>query len=124
MPDGMNEFLWFVLGIFSYRLIASILNYGHMSLFMDDLRNNVLKLLAIIMEDAAYMRECKYKLMKESGFSEEEIEKSEQSDKKELSVWKEATIARFINHWPRYYKSLLKFNNWNEAMNELGKVKK
>jgi len=124
MPEGMNEFLWFVLGIFSYRVVASILTYGHMSIFMDDLRNNILKLLAVTMEDIVQLREHKYIIMKEVDLPEEEIQAAREADKKTLSVWKESIVARFIVHWPKYYRSLLKFDNWREAMSELKEVKK
>ena len=91
---------------------------------MDNLRNNILKLLAITMEDVVQLREHKYVIMKEAGLPEEEIQAAREADKKTLSVWKESIVARFIVHWPKYYRSLLKFDNWREAMNELKEVKK
>ena len=115
MPGGMDEFLWFVAGIFSYRVIASVLNYGHMYSFMSSLKEDVIKFLTILEEDMKQAQSIKYAYLRSSNSAEEEVEEEIKKDKQRLHIWKEVTISRLKTNWPRYYKELVKFNSWEEG---------
>ena len=52
MPNGMDQFLWFVAGVFSYRIISSILNYGHMYSFMKSLKGDIITVYSRYFETA------------------------------------------------------------------------
>lgn len=124
MPDGMNEFLWFILGVFSYRVISGILQYGHLFVLFEQQLNDILKLLHILSEELDKALEMKYDIIRSSGISEEEIKILRQKDEKSFYIWKEMIIARIITHWPKAYKKLIKFNNWREAIDHLRNAKK
>ena len=115
MPNGMDQFLWFVAGVFSYRIISSILNYGHMYSFMKSLKGDIIKLLIILEEDINSAAKLKYERLRSSGLSKEDLEEKADKDKQIVNIWKEVIISRLKTHWPKYYKDLLKFNNWREA---------
>ena len=115
MPAGTDQFLWFVAGVFSYRIISSVLNYGHMYSFMKSLKEEVLKLLTILEEDVKQVIEIKHNHLRSSSLNKEELEAKIEKDKQEVNIWKEVVISRLKIHWPRYYRDLLKFNNWKEA---------
>ena len=119
MPDGMHEFLWFVLGVFSYRIVTGILQYGHLAVLLEEQLHHILKLLHILSKDLDNAREMKYSSMKDMGLHDEDIKNVRDSDDKSLKVWREMTIARIITHWPKLYKKLIKFNNWKEAVRYL-----
>jgi len=115
MPDGMDQFLWFIIGVFSYRIISSILNYGHMHAFMKSLKQDILKLLFILEEDIRSATELKYEHLRSANVGEEELSAKIKKDKQVTNIWKEVIISRLKTQWPRYYRDLLKFNNWKEA---------
>ena len=119
MPGGMNEFLWFILGVFSYRIIATFLQYGHMSEVFNRQLEHLIKILAIVSEDLDNVREIKYSMMKDAGVSDEEVKGIREIDDNSYRIWREMTIARIITHWPKLYKRLIKFNSWREAMHYL-----
>ena len=117
MPDGMEQFLWFIIGVFSYRIISSLLNYGHMHAFMNTLKLDILKLLFILEEDMQSAYDIKHRSLRSSGIDENELKETMEKDKQMLSIWKEVIISRLITQWPKYYKDILNFNNWREARN-------
>ena len=117
MPDGMEQFLWFIIGVFSYRIISSLLNYGHMHTFMNTLKLDILKLLFILEEDMQSAYDIKHRSLRSSAIDENELKETIEKDKQMLSIWKEVIISRLITQWPKYYKDVLNFNNWREARN-------
>tara|TARA_R110002110_G_scaffold50817_1_gene149890 strand:- start:60 stop:443 length:384 start_codon:yes stop_codon:yes gene_type:complete len=118
MPDGMDQFLWFVAGVFSYRIVSSILNYGHMHAFMVSLKSEILMLLFILEEDTEKIVQLKYDNLRSTGSSKDEVEKINERDKQTLNIWKEVIISRLRSCWPKYYRDLIKFDNWKEAKRE------
>tara|TARA_Y100001973_G_C5176240_1_gene322117 strand:+ start:440 stop:823 length:384 start_codon:yes stop_codon:yes gene_type:complete len=124
MPDGMNEFLWFSLGVFSYRIISGILQYGHLAELFEKQLAHILNVLHILSEDLDNALEMKYSTMRESGVSNEKIKEIREVDNKSYKIWREMTIARIITHWPRLYKKLIRFGNWKEAISYLRESKK
>ena len=124
MPPGMDEFLWFALGVFSYRIVSGILQYGNLSILFEEQLNHILKLLHILSEDLDKSLEMKYDVMRDAGISEEEIKNVKENDNQLFKIWREMTIARIITHWPQPYKKLIRFNNWREAISQLRESKK
>ena len=124
MPEGMNEFLWFILGVFSYRIVSGRFQYGQLAVLFEDQLHHILKLLDILSKDLDNSLEMKYSIMKDAGVHREEIKIIQDSDEKLLKIWRETTIARIITHWPGLYKKLIQFNNWREAMKQLRNAKK
>jgi hypothetical protein len=119
MPDGMHEFLWFVIGVFSYRIISGILQYGHMFGLFELQLYHMLKILHIFSEDLDKALEMKYSIIKDTKISDEEMKKIREADSKSCKIWREMTISRIITHWPKLYKKLIRFNNWREAISQL-----
>ena len=110
MPDGMNEFLWFALGVFSYRIVSGILQYGNLSILFEEQLNHILKLLHILSEDLDKSLEMKYDVMRDAGISEEKIKNVKENDNQLFKIWREMTIARIITHWPKLYKKLIQYS--------------
>jgi len=124
MPDGMNEFLWFALGVFSYRIISGVLQYGQLAELFEKQLAHMLNVLDILSEDLDNALEMKYSVIKDSGASSEEIKDLRSIDNKLHKIWREMTIARIITHWPKLYKKLIRFNNWREAISYSRKSRK
>ena len=124
MPEGMNEFLWFILGVFSYRIISGALQYGHLAVLLEEQLYHILKLLDILSKDLDNALEMKYSIIKSTGLHDEEIKRIQENDKESHKIWREMTIARIITHWPKIYKKLIRFDNWKEAMRYIRNTKK
>ena len=124
MPDGMNEFLWFALGVFSYRIISGILQYGHLAELYEKQLSHMLSILNILSEDLDNALKMKYSIMKDANVPDEEIKEIQDIDSKLYKVWREMTIARIITHWPKLYKRLIRFDNWRGAISYLRESKK
>ena len=75
MPEGMNEFFWFVLGVFSYRIISGILQYGQLAVLFEQQLYHILKLLDIISKDLDNALEMKYSYIKDAGLDDDEVER-------------------------------------------------
>ena len=124
MPEGMHEFLWFALGVFSYRIVSGILQYGHLSVLFEDQLDHMLIILHILSKDLDKALEMKYSFIKDTNISNEEFTEIKETDNKSFKIWREMTIARIITHWPQPYKKLIRFNNWREAISQLRESKK
>ena len=83
--------------------------------FMKSLKGDIIKLLIILEEDINSAAKLKYERLRSSGLSKEDLEEKADKDKQIVNIWKEVIISRLKTHWPKYYKDLLKFNNWREA---------
>jgi len=94
MPDGMEQFLWFIIGVFSYRIIASLLNYGHMHVFMSSLKEDILKLLFILEEDIQSAQDMKHRSLRSAKIDENELKETIEKDKQMANIWKEVIISR------------------------------
>ena len=122
--NGLTEMAWFFGGVFTYRLLATVLSYTHMALFLEEINEQVLKVLGVVSEDIAFTRSVKYLHLAESGLTDSDIEKIRQIDEKTYETWKTTTIYHMISAWPRPYRKMLKYNDWSGAMEELTKIYK
>tara|TARA_Y100000310_G_scaffold74681_1_gene70914 strand:+ start:1507 stop:1791 length:285 start_codon:yes stop_codon:yes gene_type:complete len=92
---------------------------------MRSLKEDVLKLLVILEEDLRQAMDLKHKYLRSTSPDAEELEAKIENDKQSVNIWKEVIISRLKTHWPRYYRDLLKFNNWKEAKKDFkGQSKK
>ncbi len=115
----MYEFMYFALGILAYRIISTVLNYGHLADHVKLVNEQSLRVLGTVTEDISFARGLKYKTLKESGMPEEEVEKIKIVDDKSFQVWKDVTIGRIIYTFPKHYRHLVKYIDWQGAMKEL-----
>jgi len=119
MPAGINEFIWFVVGIISYRIVTTALEHGHMYNLLAEVKDDMLKLLVVLAEDMEYIRQLKYKYLRDASIPVDEIEKIKEVDTRVYRTWKEAIIARMICSWPKLYRRCLKFHNWDTAVRSI-----
>jgi len=119
-----TELFWFLGGAIFHKIGSNLLGYGKVANFAHDTINQTLKLLILIMEDVAFMREMKYLHMQQTGASEESIENIKQIDENMFNAWKTIVIHKFISVYPNNLKGLVKFRTWNEAVNILTKEMK
>ena len=119
-----TEFLWFITGAFTHMALSLFFGYGKVVNFAQDALNQTLKLLILIMEDMAYMREIKYQHMHSAGTPEETIEACKQIDEQVFNSWKLIVIHKFVSIYPKNLRGIVKFSTWEQAANILTKEMK
>ena len=124
MDPMMTAFLWAMVGAITYRFTATIFNTGRRFLFAKKVVYHCLVLVGAIAEDLAFMRELKYLYMAKSNMTADQIDFAKRVDEQTMNTWKEGAIRIFKSSFPDDLESIVKFNNWREAMIELEKLHK
>ncbi len=124
MLEKYNDMIWFLVGVFTYRAITTVIAYGHMANFVTSVNKQCLKLLGMVTEDVSFSRQLKYMNLEKSGLPEENVEEIKRLDDRAFSIWKNATVGNMLTNFPRTYRYLLKYDDWQSAMDELDSIYK
>ena len=62
--------------------------------------------------------------LEKSGLPEENVEEIKRLDDRAFSIWKNATVGNMLTNFPRTYRYLLKYDDWQSAMDELDSIYK
>ena len=116
----MYEFLWFVGGAATYKLLSIFLGLTQIAYVIRQLQLNVLTFLGTTIEDVAYIKALKYKTMHESKVAPTQIKQSKLRDEEFFEEWKKSCIDNIHNSVPNYIK--LSFNNWQEGVSLLDEI--
>lgn len=120
----MENILIFAFGLFAgvifYRA-ATILGaawIGALTFKMVELQ--CLQLLALSLEDAAFMKEARRQMMEKTRiYDKNQIRIIKNEDHYNLQNWKNNSIKRLIDRYPEGYQRSLRYNNWDTAMKYL-----
>ena len=124
MLEKYNDMIWFLVGVFTYRAITTVMAYGHMANFVTSVNQQCLKLLGMVAEDVRFSRQLKYMNLEKSDISEENIEEIKQLDERAFSIWKNTSVGLMLTNFPKTYRYLIKYDDWQSAMNELDTIYK
>jgi len=116
----MYEFLWFLGGAVTYKLLSIFLGLTQIAYVIRQLQVNVLTFLGTTIEDVAYIKALKYKTMHESKVAPTQIKQFKMRDEEFFEEWKKSCIDNIHNSVPNYIK--LSFNNWQEAVSLLDEI--
>ena len=119
-----NDMVWFLLGVFTYRTLTALLAYGHLTNMVSQTNEQILTILGLVAEDLSFAREVKYSNLHQSGLEESEIASIRQIDDRTFLLWRSAVIGNVRNNFPKNYRFLLKYEDWDGAMRELNRVYK
>ena len=112
----MYEALWFFSGIISFQILSALFRYSQLALFAQEIIVSCLSLLVKLHEDAAFIQQLKHKILEDSDISKEKINLILETDKRSLRGWRVSVITHFLMAFPRSFRGLVKFNNWEQAM--------
>ena len=116
----MHEFLWFLGGAVTYKLLSIFLGLTQIARVIQQLQFNVVIFLGTVLEDIAYIKALKYKTMAENDVSPFQINKAREQDEQFFEEWKKSCIEKIHSSVPNYVK--LSFDNWEESMTILNRV--
>ena len=119
-----NDLIWFMLGVFAYRGLTTVLSYGHLVNMMTEINKQCLTLLGIVSADLSLARELKYTNLHKTGIPEEELQEIKRLDDRTFETWKLVSVSNLITYFPRTYKFILKYEDWEGAMAELERIYK
>ncbi len=111
--------LGFSLGVFTSFYLTRLLELVHMHRIFRQVIAHLLLMCTGIIEDIEFLKTLKNQQMLESGFTDEQIEKFHEVDDRTLTNWKQSVILSLVSKVPRPFRSMLPFNNWDEAIAHL-----
>ena len=110
-----HPFVWFFLGVFTYRLIVRIMAYMHAMHIYSDAIISSLSIYRLSDTKIRNINNARYVyLEKEKEF--ERLEKERDVDRAVLAMWRTVCIASLINQVPRHMRRMVKFHDWKTAM--------
>jgi len=124
MFEQYKELIWFAIGVFTYRTLAAVLVYGHLANFVEKINRQCLTVLGLAAADLSLAREMKYSHLQRSGVAEEEVKELQELDERAFTNWKASVIGNFLMHFPKNYRFVIKYEDWNGAMKELDRIYK
>ena len=116
MTFWVQVFLAFLIGIIVNKLWNMMLYTGYSILILNQLQKDSVKLMASAAQTIHEIQTLKYLEMHKNGKCEKEIQIQRSIDKKYTDPLKNAMIHSYISTFPFRYKHLLKFSDWDSAM--------
>ena len=114
--------LYFFGGAFTYAVLSKIMLQASFIGFARDMLHMFLKMLGALSLDIATARTAKYEALEDAGYSEEQIEAIKSIDKLSDASWKMALINAHVNSFPKKYRQLVTFYDWDGAMKALQNI--
>ena len=113
---------WYFAGAITHLLFFKILQRGQATLFLNGLLIQSLKIMRQMASDIALARQAKYDIYARADMPEDFMETMREIDQRVYINWKMATIATFIASFPKNYRGLLRFHDWDGAMKVLDDI--
>tara|TARA_R100000388_G_scaffold88441_1_gene68744 strand:+ start:331 stop:735 length:405 start_codon:yes stop_codon:yes gene_type:complete len=113
---------YFFGGAFTYAILSRLLLQASFIMFARDMLHMFLKMLGALSLEIATARAAKYEVLEEAGYSEKQIEAVKSIDKLSDASWKMALINALINSFPKKYRQLVTFYDWDGAMKALQNI--
>ena len=118
----MYELMWFFGGALLYSLFSNILSIGHSILFFQKVQMQGLKLLGSAAQDLSFMKALKYKTLKDSNVSDEQIKQYQEVDEYMFQQWTSSTIENMNSTVTISLKKNFDYKNWAAEMRVLNKL--
>lgn len=111
--------LGFVAGVFTSFYLTRLMEVVHMWRLFSHTLSHIILICVGVVEDIAFLKELKKKQMVESGFTTKQIREFEEVDERVLTNWKNSVIISLIERSPSPFRTMIPFNNWDEAVTHL-----
>ena len=112
------------IGVVVTIFLSYALGFGLGALMFKDAEYMCLQLLALSLEDAAFLKTVKRRFVKQMDYPENVIKITINEDEFNLERWKKESIKRLMERYPSNYNRIVEYNNWTEAMQFLEKERK
>ena len=115
-------FVWtdMLIAVFVGFILSKIWNLllytGYAVIILQDLQKDAAKLMFSVTQTIYEIEALKLSELYRQGKSEKEIEFHKQMMEKNSIILKKAVVSNFLYNWPRKYKNILEFYDWDSAM--------
>lgn len=117
-----------MFGIFIGATISIFLSYalgfGLSALMFKEAEYMCLQLLALSVEDAAFLKSVKQGFIKQMDYPKNIVKITINDDEFNMDRWKKESIKRLMDRYPPTYKRIVEYYDWNGAMQFLEKERK
>jgi hypothetical protein len=117
-----------LFGIFVGIVISIFFSYalgvGLSILMFKEAEYMCLQMLAMSVEDAAFLKTIKQRFIKQLDYPKNIVKITINDDEFNLESWKRESIKRLMDRYPPTYNRIVDYGNWKEAMQFLEKEKK
>jgi len=107
-------------GAISYKLLSKLFALTQATIVFKNIEKNILVILVTLSEDMSYIKALRYKMMKESNVSPEQIKKNRMLDEEFFETWKKSCIRNIHASVPNYIKP--SFSSWKEGMDLISNI--
>jgi hypothetical protein len=118
-PELIRALSFFVAGALAHAVLSRFFTQVWFMVFAKDMLHMFLKMLGALSVEIATARAAKYQALEEGDYTEQEIEAVKVIDKVTDASWKMALINALINSFPKRYRHLVTFYDWDGAMKVL-----
>jgi len=118
-PELIRALSFFVAGALAHAVLSRFFTQVWFLVFAKDMLHMFLKMLGALSMEIATARDAKYQALEEGDYTEQEIEAVKVIDKVTDASWKMALINALINSFPKRYRHLVTFYDWDGAMKVL-----
>tara|TARA_R100000008_G_scaffold10875_1_gene5456 strand:+ start:221 stop:625 length:405 start_codon:yes stop_codon:yes gene_type:complete len=118
-PELIRALSFFVAGALAHAVLSRFFTQVWFMVFAKDMLHMFLKMLGALSVEIATARAAKYQALEEGDYTEQEIDAVKVIDKVTDASWKMALINALINSFPKRYRHLVTFYDWDGAMKVL-----
>ena len=118
-PELIRALSFFIAGALTHAVLSRFFTQVWFMVFAKDMLHMFLKMLGALSTEIATAREAKYQALEEGDYTEQEIDAVKVIDKVTDASWKMALINALINSFPKRYRHLVTFYDWDGAMKVL-----
>ena len=112
----------FLMGALFAMFLNYLINTGYAVIMMKRAISDCLLFMAKSLQEVYEIKYLKEEALKIAGRDDKYIEWQKRIDEKEIQSIKRTCIRNFINSIPPRYNHLIKFHDWNTAMNYIDKI--
>ncbi len=110
-----HPFVWFFLGAFSYRFISRLFSYVHAINVYNDALVSSLSIYRLADKRMKDINEIRYEYLRKQK-DHDRLEKERNIDETTLAMWRTVCISSIVNNFPKHMRRLVKFHDWDSAM--------
>ena len=118
-PELIRALSFFIAGALTHAVLSRFFTQVWFMVFAKDMLHMFLKMLGALSTEIATAREAKYQALEQGDYTEQEIDAVKVIDKVTDASWKMALINALINSFPKRYRHLVTFYDWDGAMKVL-----
>ena len=112
----MSEFFWFLLGALVYKVLFSLLDFGHKRVFLTKIKYLAFLLIGRAYQELLLIQELKYKAISHTLKDEQKNKLHKNSDKAFLDSWKKSAVHNLNSSVPFPYQNAIEVEDWGDLM--------